>query len=120
MVALATSFDAALDLVKSLQSVSSSSSSIPTIQIARTFLIGGAQLYNEGVRSNDCTHIFLTRVHATVDCDTFFPEINPSEYELLPPTESHAFLENYLQEPVEGGIIEEGNYQYEYTVYNRV
>ncbi|OAQ28399.1 hypothetical protein K457DRAFT_96161 [Linnemannia elongata AG-77] len=120
LVALATSFEAALDLVESLQSPSSSSPSTSSIQVARTFLIGGAQLYNEGVRSKDCTHIFLTRIDATVDCDTFFPEISPSEYQLLPSTESHEFLENYLQESVEGGVIEEGSYQYEYTVYNRI
>lgn len=120
MVALATSFKAALDLVESLQSPSSSSPSTSSIQVARTFLIGGAQLYNEGVRSKDCTHIFLTRIDATVDCDTFFPEISPSEYQLLPSTESHEFLENYLQESVEGGAIEEGSYKYEYTVYNRI
>ncbi|KAG0069919.1 dihydrofolate reductase [Linnemannia elongata] len=46
--------------------------------------------------------------------------ISPSEYQLLPSTESHEFLENYLQESVEGGVIEEGSYQYEYTVYNRI
>ena len=120
MVALATSFEAALDLVESLQPPSSSSPSTSSVQVARTFLIGGAQLYNEGVRSKDCTHIFLTRIDATVDCDTFFPEISSSEYQLLPSTESHAFLEDYLQESVEGGVIEEGSYQYEYTVYNRI
>ncbi|KAF9538753.1 hypothetical protein EC957_006237 [Mortierella hygrophila] len=119
LVALATSFEAALDLVESLQS-SSSSPSTCSVQVARTFLIGGAQLYNEGVRSKDCTHIFLTRIDATVDCDTFFPEISRSEYQLLPSTDLHAFLENYLQESVEGGVIEEGSYQYEYTVYNRI
>lgn len=119
-MALATSFEAALDLVESLQSPSSSSTSTSSVQVARTFLIGGAQLYNEGVRSKDCTHIFLTRIDATVDCDTFFPEISPSEYQLLPSTESHAFLEDYLQESVEDGVIEEGSYQYEYTVYNRI
>jgi dihydrofolate reductase len=119
LVALANSFEAALDLVESLQSSSPSSTS-SSIQVARTFLIGGAQLYNEGVRSKDCTHIFLTRIDATVDCDTFFPEISSAEYQLLPSAQSHAFLEDYLQESVEGGVIEEGGYQYEYTVYNRI
>ncbi|KAF9906183.1 dihydrofolate reductase [Linnemannia zychae] len=119
LVALATSFEAALDLVECLQSpTTTSSSSLP--QVARVFLIGGAQLYNEGVRSKDCSHIFLTRIDATVDCDTFFPEINPTEYALLPSAQSHAFLEEFIKEPVEGGVIEEGSYQYEYTVYNRV
>jgi dihydrofolate reductase len=114
LVALATSFEAALDLVESHHTTSSS------IQIARVFLIGGGQLYNEGVRSKDCSHIFLTRIDATVDCDTFFPEISPAEYALLPSAQSHAFLEEFIKEPVEGGVIEEGAYQFEYTVYNRI
>ncbi|KAF9927820.1 dihydrofolate reductase [Linnemannia zychae] len=117
LVALAKSFEAALDLVESLQTSSSSSSS--PIQIARIFLIGGAQLYNEGVRSKDCAHIFMTKIDAIVDCDTFFPEIDPTEYTLLSSAKSHSFLEEFIQEPVEGGVIEEGGYQYEYTVYNR-
>ncbi|KAG0380058.1 dihydrofolate reductase [Mortierella sp. AD032] len=120
LVALATSFEAALDLVESLQSHTSTTTSSSSIQVARIFLIGGAQLYNEGVRSKDCSHIFLTRIDATVDCDTFFPEINPTEYALLPSAQSHAFLEEFIKEPVEGGVIEEGSYQFEYTVYNRV
>ncbi|KAF9134482.1 dihydrofolate reductase [Mortierella sp. 14UC] len=118
LVALATSFEAALDLVESLHSPTYTSSSSP--QVARVFLIGGAQLYNEGVRSKSCSHIFLTRIDATVDCDTFFPEINPAEYVLLPSAQSHAFLEEFIKEPVEGGVIEEGSYRYEYTVCNRV
>ncbi|KAF9106410.1 hypothetical protein BGX29_009566 [Mortierella sp. GBA35] len=125
LVALATSFEAALDLVESLRSTptptnTTTITSSSSIHVARTFLIGGAQLYNEGVRSKDCSHIFLTRIDTTVDCDTFFPEISPAEYELLPSTKSHAFLEEFIQEPVDGGVIEEGNYRYEYTVYNRV
>ncbi|KAF9350275.1 hypothetical protein BGX26_011535 [Mortierella sp. AD094] len=97
-----------------------SSSTSPNIQVDRIFLIGGAQLYNEGVKSTDCENIFLTRIHATVDCDTFFPDIEKTQYQLLNGSESHAFLEKYLQEPVQGGIIEEGDYKYEYTVYNRI
>ncbi|KAF9953860.1 hypothetical protein BGZ70_000093 [Mortierella alpina] len=132
LVALAPSLDAALDLVASMQkptptttttttpSSSSTTSSAPAVQIERVFLIGGAQLYNEGIESKHCQHIFLTRIQSTVECDTFFPEIRPQQYRLLPGPESHAFLESYLQEPVQGGRIQEGEFEFEYTVYDRV
>ncbi|KAF9983099.1 hypothetical protein BGZ65_002179 [Modicella reniformis] len=125
LVALASSFEDALDLVESLQGQSpvepgsSPSSSVADIQVERIFLIGGAQLYNQGILSKDCSNIFMTRIQAIVKCDTFFPNIDPSQYRLLPRYESHTFLENYLQEPVEAGIITEGEYSYEYTVYHR-
>ncbi|CAO3564399.1 unnamed protein product [Mortierella alpina] len=129
LVALASSLDAALDLVASMQTkpttttattTLSTASSAPAVQIERVFLIGGAQLYNEGIQSNHCQHIFLTRIQSTVECDTFFPEIRPQQYRLLPGPESHAFLESYLQEPVQGGRIREGEFEFEYTVYDRV
>ncbi|KAF9571776.1 hypothetical protein BGW38_008586 [Lunasporangiospora selenospora] len=120
MVALAPSFEAALDLVASHQEQTVQQQSPKDFIVERIFLIGGSQLYGEGVKSRDCSHIFLTRIQAIVDCDTFFPDINPAEYKLLPSPEGHAFLEDYLQEPVEGGIIEEGGFKYEYTVYNHI
>ncbi|KAF9937404.1 hypothetical protein BGZ67_001300 [Mortierella alpina] len=130
LVALAPSLDAALDLVASMQKPTTSTataaaaattaSGTPALQIERVFLIGGAQLYNEGIQSQHCQHIFLTRIQSTVECDTFFPEIRPQDYRLLPGPESHAFLEAYLQEPVEAGWIREGEFEFEYTVYDRV
>jgi dihydrofolate reductase len=134
LVALAPSLEAALDLIESLQKPSSSesalgaavvpaSSVVPTpsnIQVDRIFLIGGAQLYELGIQSKDCAHIFMTRIQTTVNCDTFFPEIKEAEYKLLPSQASHEFLENNLQESVEGGVIEEGGFKFEYTVYNRI
>ncbi|KAF9362676.1 hypothetical protein BGX34_005686 [Mortierella sp. NVP85] len=118
LVALASSFENALDIVGALQLPQHQD---PPVQIERVFLIGGAQLYAQGIASPHCSHIFLTRVHSILHCDTFFPDIHPHRYKLLPAPESHAFLEDYLQEPVQGGIIEEGEgdkkLAYEYTVY---
>jgi dihydrofolate reductase len=45
--------------------------------IGRVFVIGGGQIYRHAVRHRDLEAIHLTRVHATFDCDTFFPEIPP-------------------------------------------
>ncbi len=39
------------------------------------FIIGGAQIYREGM--NFATRIELTRVHKVIPGDTFFPEIDP-------------------------------------------
>ncbi|KAG0305263.1 dihydrofolate reductase [Dissophora globulifera] len=133
LVALATSFEYALELARSKQpsqaaaaiapappSLPVKTSDVPDIEVQRIFLIGGAQLYDHAIHSEECSHIFLTRIQSTLDCDTFFPKIMDSEYKLLPGNQSHQFLEEYLQEPVEGGLIEEGQYKYEYTVYNRI
>ncbi|KAI8596794.1 dihydrofolate reductase-like domain-containing protein [Dissophora ornata] len=122
MVELVSSLESALDLVEYLQSLTppTVASSLPTIQIERTFLIGGGQLYAEAVQSQECEHIFLTRVHALVECDAFFPEIMASEYMLLSSDQGKLFLEGYMQQPIEANMIEEGNFKYEYTVYRRV
>ncbi|KAF9431059.1 Molybdenum cofactor synthesis protein 3 [Podila epigama] len=116
LVALAPSFDSALELAKKLQGPKETTESV---QVGRVFLIGGSQLYNGGIQSKYCKNIILTRIQATVKCDTFFPEIKDTEYTLLASTAGHEFLEDFLDEKVEGGLITEGEYQFEYTVYTR-
>lgn len=39
--------------------------------IARVFVIGGGELYREALAHPACTRVYLTRVDATFDCDTF-------------------------------------------------
>jgi dihydrofolate reductase len=41
------------------------------------FVIGGGQIFREAIGHPDLETIYLTRVHATLDCDTFFPAIDP-------------------------------------------
>lgn len=38
--------------------------------IAKTFVIGGGELYREALAHPACTEVLLTRVHARFDCDT--------------------------------------------------
>ncbi|GAA4758953.1 MULTISPECIES: dihydrofolate reductase [Flavobacterium] len=45
------------------------------------FIIGGGEIYKQSISIADC--IELTRVHENFDADTFFPEINSSEWKLL-------------------------------------
>lgn len=45
------------------------------------FIVGGAQIYEQSM--NIANRIYMTRVHANFEADTFFPEINNSEWELV-------------------------------------
>ena len=45
------------------------------------FVIGGGQIYAESLPF--ATRIYLTRVHASFEGDTFFPEINPKQWTLV-------------------------------------
>ena len=58
------------------------------------FVIGGGEIYKQAIDMAD--KVELTRVHTTVEADTFFPEINPEKWELIfeehhPKDEKHAF-----------------------------
>ncbi len=44
------------------------------------FIIGGASVFRESLPLAD--QLYLTRVHAVVDADTFFPELNLAAWEL--------------------------------------
>jgi len=56
------------------------------LQLARgeeeIYVIGGAEVYREALPRSD--RIYLTRVHAEVDGDTFFPSLNPEEWRVTP------------------------------------
>lgn len=63
------------------------------------FIIGGGEIYEQGMPFADA--IELTRVHGTFEADTFFPEINQEEWELVaqehhPKDERHAYAFTYL------------------------
>jgi dihydrofolate reductase len=45
------------------------------------FIIGGGEIYKQSIDMAD--KVELTRVHTTVEADTFFPEINPEQWELV-------------------------------------
>jgi dihydrofolate reductase len=58
------------------------------------FVIGGGEIYQQSIAIADC--IELTRVHTTIDADTFFPEINQTEWQLTfeefhPQDEKHQY-----------------------------
>ena len=45
------------------------------------FVIGGGEIYKQSMEIAD--KIYITRVHASFDADTFFPEINESKWQLI-------------------------------------
>lgn len=45
------------------------------------FIIGGAELFNSTM--DQAQKIYLTRVHATIDGDVFFPALNKEKWELV-------------------------------------
>jgi len=45
------------------------------------FIIGGGEIYKQAMPLADV--IYMTRVHANPDADTFFPEIKASEWKLI-------------------------------------
>ena len=62
------------------------------------FIIGGGEIYKQSISIADT--IYLTRVHAVLDGDTFFPVIDESEWELVsnddfPADEKHAYAYSF-------------------------
>lgn len=58
------------------------------------FIIGGGEIFKIAMPLTDVVE--LTRVHANFDADTFFPELNPDEWQLSgsefhPKDERHAY-----------------------------
>lgn len=65
----------------------------------KSFIIGGGEIYQQAMPY--ATKIELTRVHASVEADTFFPEIDLNEWELIneeyhPKDDRHQFDFTYL------------------------
>ena len=44
------------------------------------FVIGGGEIYKQAINTADC--IELTRVHTSIEADTFFPEIDENKWDL--------------------------------------
>ncbi|MFS4469733.1 dihydrofolate reductase [Maribacter sp. 2210JD10-5] len=69
------------------------------IKNENVFIIGGGEIYAQGEKYSN--KIELTRVHATLEADTFFPEIDENKWELIkdefhPKDEKHQYSFTYL------------------------
>lgn len=63
-----------------------------------TFVIGGGEIYKEAMPIAD--RIYMTRVHATLDGDTWFPPIDEKDWQLtdnrdFPADEKHAYAYSF-------------------------
>jgi dihydrofolate reductase len=56
------------------------------------FVIGGGEIYGHARPRAD--RVYLTRVHAPVDGDAYFPPLNPSEWQLVSSTPHEADAKN--------------------------
>ena len=74
--------DSNLWLARSLDEALEKMALLPTA-IHKIFVIGGEQLYREGIAHPGCSTILLNHMKIPLrEYDTFFPEINPTMYEL--------------------------------------
>lgn len=48
-------------------------------KIENIWIVGGAGVYEEAMKSSRCNRVYLTDVMADFECDTFFPEI-PADF----------------------------------------
>lgn len=48
--------------------------------VENIFIIGGQQLYQLGLNEPSVTRIYLTRIQALFECDSFFPEIDVNQW----------------------------------------
>ncbi len=62
------------------------------------FIIGGGEIYKQGIEIAD--RIYITRVHTSLEGDTFFPAINEDKWQLMSnqdfaADEKHAFAYSF-------------------------
>ncbi|KAI8365166.1 dihydrofolate reductase [Blakeslea trispora] len=106
LTAIATSLEEAFELA-----------SLRVSPNGRIFLLGGEQVYRQGILIPECTHILLTQIHSHLDiaCDAFIPTIDPTIFRLA----SHKELEAFVEESVPKGKQKYQHFEYEFVLYVR-
>ena len=66
------------------------------------FIIGGGEIYKQSLEQNLVDKIYLTRVHASFDADTFFPELAETQWK----KESEIFISKDEKNPFDCTFIE--------------
>lgn len=76
-------------------------------QIETVWIVGGSGVYKEAMASSRCHRLYLTKIYAQFECDTFFPTIPEdfNEVEVDPETPK--------------GMQEENNIKYEYKILEK-
>ncbi|XP_054842898.1 dihydrofolate reductase [Eublepharis macularius] len=96
---LARTLDEALDLLESPELAT---------QIDMVWIIGGSSVYKAALEKPVPQLLFLTRIFQYFESDIFFPEIDLTQFKLLP---------GYPSVPT--GIQEENGIQYKFEVYEK-
>lgn len=86
--------------------------------IARLFVIGGAEIYRAALEEKETKRILLTNVLTDFECDTFFPaRLDDSNSEWKKATKDDQDL--WIGENVPDGVQEENGVQYIFEMYER-
>ena len=51
--------------------------------IENIIIIGGRMLYEEVLKRDDCCHLYINTLNTDVECDTFFPSIDFTAYDII-------------------------------------
>lgn len=76
--------------------------------IERIFVIGGQQVYADAINSLLCQRIYLTRIDADFECDTFFPAFDTDVYAEV------------TDASVPSDVQQENGIKYRFHVYDRL
>ncbi len=57
-------------------------------KIDQVFVIGGAQLFAEAILHPQLARLYITRIEEEYDCDLFFPEDIPEEFDIASATDT--------------------------------
>ena len=82
-IVVSRGFDApeGVDIVSSLEEAYKAASAVMTDDVERCFVIGGGQIYAQAMQ--DADRLIVTHVHTVIgNADTFFPQIDPSVWEV--------------------------------------
>lgn len=93
-----TNWDPGRPTVKKAQDLPTAIELADDTDCKETFVIGGGEIYKESMAIAD--RIYMTRVHANLDGDTFFPVIDEREWTLtshldFPADEKHAYAYSF-------------------------
>ena len=80
-IVITTSSDFKADGVETVSSLSAAIKAAEIMQAKELMVIGGGRIYREALPIAD--RVNLTRVHAVLEGDTYFPELNKAEWHLV-------------------------------------
>lgn len=83
----------------------------------RIFLLGGEQIYKQGILRPECSHVLITNIHSSkhIECDTFIPKIDPDIFRQA----THDELEEFLKENIPKGHQIYEHFTYEFVLHIR-